>query len=137
MSHIAKSNLTASSTLMHIGWPTQANRHSKKDPRLYVSAAGHYYTDSTVEKFFDGLSGFMTCGLGHSVPAITKRLLSKVKTLDYFLLPFNMGMRSRFLLPSQSLNLPAGLNFEFSFTASGSESFGHSTTKGGPAHIGS
>jgi len=120
MSHIAKPNLTQAQLDAH--WMSYSgNRQFKKDPRIIVSAEGNYYTDLDGRKIFDGLSGLWTCGLGHSVRAITEAVSQQVKTLDYSP-AFQFGHEKSFQLAEQITQfMPEGLNRIF-FTGSGSES---------------
>lgn len=101
--------------------PFTGNRQFKRDPRMLVSAAGHYYTDTEGRKVFDGLCGLWTCGLGHAHPAIAEAVARQVNTLDYAP-AFQFGQPKAFELAHRITEfMPAGLNRVF-FTDSGSES---------------
>lgn len=101
--------------------PFTGNRQFKKDPRLIVSAEGHYYTDALGRKIFDGLSGLWTCGAGHSRPEIIEAVSRQVKELDYSP-AFQFGHPKSFELAHRITQLmPEGMNRVF-FTGSGSES---------------
>jgi beta-alanine--pyruvate transaminase len=101
--------------------PFTANREFKKDPRIIVSAEGHYYTDADGRQIFDGLSGLWTCGAGHSRPEIIEAVSKQVKELDYSP-AFQFGHSKSFELAHRITELmPDGLNRVF-FTGSGSES---------------
>ena len=100
--------------------PFTGNREFKKDPRIIVSAAGNYYTDSEGRKIFDGLSGLWTCGAGHARPEITEAIAKQAATLDYSP-AFQFGHPKSFELAHRITELmPEGLNRVF-FTGSGSE----------------
>jgi len=87
----------------------QAIRQFKKGSSYFTSAAGHIIRDLDGRKIFDGLSGLLTCGLGHSVPAIDEAVAEQVKKRSVDYSPaFQYGHENRslvFLLwPSKSLN---------------------------------
>ncbi len=120
MSKTAKSKLTQAQLDAH--WMAYTgNRQFKKDPRIIISAEGHYYTDFNGCKIFDGLSGLWTCGLGHNIPTINEAVANQVKTLDYSP-AFQFGNEKSFLLAEKITGfMPDKLNRIF-FTSSGSES---------------
>ena len=101
--------------------PYTGNRQFKTDPRIIVSAEGHYYTDADGRKIFDGLSGLWTCGAGHSRPEINEAVSQQIKQLDYCP-SFQHGHPKAFELAHRITEfMPEGLNRVF-FTGSGSES---------------
>ena len=101
--------------------PFTGNRNFKKDPRIIVSAAGHYYQSADGRKIFDGLSGLWCTGLGHAQPKIIEAVSKQVKQLDYSP-SFQFGHPKAFQLAEQiSRFMPNGLNRVF-YTGSGSES---------------
>jgi len=101
---------------------TTGNRQFKKDPRIITSLLVIIIRTDGRKKIFDWFFiWLMACGLGHSVPAIKKAVLSKLKR-STTLMPFNMAMRVRFYCPSKSLNSMPSRSNRFSFTGSGSES---------------
>jgi beta-alanine--pyruvate transaminase len=101
--------------------PFTGNREFKQNPRLMVSAQGHYYTSADGRRIFDGLSGLWTCGAGHCRPEIAEAVSQQVKNLDYSP-AFQFGHPKSFELAYRVTEfMPAGLNRVF-FTGSGSES---------------
>jgi beta-alanine--pyruvate transaminase len=117
-----KDNHGISQAQLDAHWmPFTGNREFKKDPRIIVSAKGHYYTDSEGRQIFDGLSGLWTCGAGHARPEITEAVSKQMATLDYSP-AFQFGHPKSFELAHRITQLmPEGLNRVF-FTGSGSES---------------
>ena len=117
-----KNNHGISQAQLDAHWmPFTGNREFKKDPRIIVSAKGHYYTDSEGRQIFDGLSGLWTCGAGHARPEITEAVSKQMATLDYSP-AFQFGHPKSFELAHRITQLmPEGLNRVF-FTGSGSES---------------
>ncbi|MFB1015732.1 MAG: beta-alanine--pyruvate transaminase [Alteromonadaceae bacterium] len=122
MNNNQKDNHGISQEQLDAHWmPYTGNREFKKDPRIIVSAKGHYYTDSKGRQIFDGLSGLWTCGAGHSRPEITEAVSKQLATLDYSP-AFQFGHPKSFELAHRITQLmPEGLNRVF-FTGSGSES---------------
>mgnify|MGYP000076593779 CR=1 FL=1 len=116
---MANCDLTQSQLDAH--WmPFSSNREFKKDPRLLVSAEGHYYTDADGRKIFDGLSGLWNCGAGHARPEIVEAVSQQVKQLDYAP-AFQYGHPKSFQLAERITALmPDELSRVF-FTGSGSE----------------
>lgn len=101
--------------------PYTGNRDFKQDPRLIVSAEGHYYTDVDGRKIFDGLCGLWTCGAGHNRPEIAEAVSKQLKELDYAP-AFQFGHPKAFQLAHRVTEfMPEGMNRVF-FTGSGSES---------------
>jgi len=101
--------------------PYTGNREFKQDPRLIVSAEGHYYTDVDGRKIFDGLCGLWTCGAGHNRPEIAEAVSKQLKELDYAP-AFQFGHPNAFKLAHRVTEfMPEGMNRVF-FTGSGSES---------------
>ncbi len=101
--------------------PFTGNREFKQNPRMIVSAEGHYYTAADGRQIFDGLSGLWTCGAGHSRPEIAEAVSKQVRELDYSP-AFQFGHPKAFELAHRITELmPEGLNRVF-FAGSGSES---------------
>ncbi|MCB1639869.1 MAG: aspartate aminotransferase family protein [Thiothrix sp.] len=100
--------------------PFTSNRAFKRDPRVMVSAQGHYYTDADGRQVFDGLSGLWTCGLGHGRTEIVEAICRQAGELDYSP-AFNFAHPKAFQLAERITGfMPEGLNRVF-FTGSGSE----------------
>jgi beta-alanine--pyruvate transaminase len=101
--------------------PFTGNRQFKKNPRMFVSAEGAYYTDTNGKKVFDGLSGLWCTGLGHCRKEIVEAVQKQIATLDYAP-AFQFGHPGSFELANKIKALmPKGLEYVF-FTDSGSES---------------
>src|SRR5688500_10835080 len=67
--------------------PFTHNRYFKKHrpaDRLLVAAEGAYYTTTTGQKLFDGLSGLWCSGLGHRHPRIVEAVKAQLDRADYF-----------------------------------------------------
>ena len=95
------------------------NRDFKKDPRIIVSAKGHYYTSADGRKIFDGLSGLWTCGAGHGRPEIVEAISKQAAQLD-FSPGFQFGHPKSFELAERITHfMPEGLNRVF-YTCTGS-----------------
>ena len=112
---------TLSEAELRAHWmPFTGNRQFKRQPRLFSSAEGVYYTTVDGRKVFDGLSGLWTCGLGHCREEISEAVSSQVASLDYS--PgFQYGHPLSFKLAHKVVELtPYGLDQVF-FTDSGSE----------------
>ncbi|MCC8380742.1 aspartate aminotransferase family protein [Xenorhabdus sp. PB30.3] len=101
--------------------PFSANRHFQQDPRMIVSADGHWLTDDKGRRIYDSLSGLWTCGAGHSRSEIRQAVSEQLGTLDYS--PgFQHAHPLSFRLADKIASLmPGDLNHVF-FTNSGSES---------------
>lgn len=102
--------------------PTSGNRQFKEDPRIIVSAEGHYYRDAHNREIFDSLSGLWTTGLGHRRKEIVQAITEQADLLDYspsfqFAHPKAIQLAERItqFMPSPELN-------RVFFTGSGSES---------------
>jgi beta-alanine--pyruvate transaminase len=104
--------------------PFTHNRYFKaKRPldRLLVGAEGAYYTTSTGQKLFDGLSGLWCSGLGHGDARIKDAVKRQLDVADY-IPAFQVASPEAFRLAERiAQHTPAGLNRVF-FTSSGSES---------------
>ena len=101
--------------------PYTSNREFKKNPRIFVSAEGSYYTDTEGRKIFDGLSGLWTTGAGHNREGIKQAIKRQLDVLDYAP-SFQYGHPGAFQLAERVTQLmPDGINHVF-FTNSGSES---------------
>jgi len=101
--------------------PFTANRQFKKNPRLFVKAAGmHYWTDDG-RQILDGVAGLWCVNAGHARPKIVKAIQDQAAEMD-FAPAFQMAHPKAFELADKVAKLtPAGLNKVF-FTNSGSES---------------
>ena len=101
--------------------PFTANRDFKKNPRLLVSANGHYYQTADGRRVYDAFSGLWTSGLGHCHPKIVAAVQQQVATLDYAM-SFQAGNEKAFQLAAELTDMaPEGFTQCF-FTNSGSES---------------
>ncbi len=100
--------------------PFSSNREFKKNPRIFTSAQGHYYTDDKGRKIYDSLSGLWTNGLGHNVTELNEAITKQLKTLDYA--PgFQFGHEKSFELAERLVEvMPNGLDKVF-FTTGGSD----------------
>jgi beta-alanine--pyruvate transaminase len=103
--------------------PFTHNRYFKaKRPldRLLVAADGAYYTTSTGQKLFDGLSGLWCCGLGHGDVRIKDAVKQQLDRADY-IPAFQVASPDTFRLAERiARHTPEDLNRVF-FTNSGSE----------------
>ena len=101
--------------------PYTSNREFKKNPRVFVSAEGAYYTDTEGRKIFDGLSGLWTTGAGHNRDKVKEAIKQQLDVLDYAP-SFQYGHPGAFQLAERVAQLmPEGMDHVF-FTNSGSES---------------
>lgn len=101
--------------------PFTGNRQFKEDPRIIVSAEGHYYQSADGRKIFDALSGLWCSGLGHGRQEISEAVSKQIKQLDYSP-AFQFGHPKAFQLAERITEfMPEGLNRVF-YTGSGSES---------------
>jgi beta-alanine--pyruvate transaminase len=88
--------------------------------RLLVAAEGAYYTTSTGQRLFDGLSGLWCCGLGHGDPRIKDAVRRQLDVADY-IPAFQVAGPDSFRLAERiAAFAPADLDRVF-FTNSGSE----------------
>lgn len=100
--------------------PFSANRQFQQDPRLIVSAQGHYLFDQNQRQVYDSLSGLWTCGLGHCVSEIQTAVANQLGQLDYAP-AFQFSHPLAFNLAEKIVEkMPEGLAHVF-FTNSGSE----------------
>jgi beta-alanine--pyruvate transaminase len=103
--------------------PFTHNRYFKsKRPldRLLVAAKGAYYTTSSGQHLFDGLSGLWCSGLGHGDRRITDAVKRQLDTADY-IPAFQVSSPETFRLAERiAQRAPEDLNRVF-FTNSGSE----------------
>ena len=103
--------------------PFTHNRYFKaKRPldRLLVGAEGAYYTTSTGQKLFDGLSGLWCSGLGHGDARIKDAVKRQLDVADY-IPAFQVASPDSFRLAERiAQHTPEDLNRVF-FTNSGSE----------------
>ena len=101
--------------------PFTANRDFKKNPRILLSASGHYYQTADGREVYDAFSGLWTSGLGHCHPKIVEAVQQQVATLDYAM-AFQAGHENSFKLADELTAMaPEGFTRCF-FTNSGSES---------------
>ncbi|MFQ5624147.1 MAG: aminotransferase class III-fold pyridoxal phosphate-dependent enzyme, partial [Paracoccaceae bacterium] len=107
---------------LHAFWmPFTANRQFKKQPRLFVSAEGMFYTTSDGRQVLDGTSGMWCCNAGHKRPRIVEAIQKQAAELDYAP-AFQMGHPKIFELANKLIGIaPEGMEHAF-FTNSGSES---------------
>ncbi len=100
--------------------PFTNNREFKREPRLFVRAAGmHYYTPGG-RKVLDGSSGLFTSAAGHCRPEIAAAVARQLETLD-FTPSFQRSHPGAFELADGVAALtPEGLDHVF-FCNSGSE----------------
>ena len=113
---------TAGSQKMDAYWmPFTANRQFKKNPRLFVKAAGMHYQTDDGRQVLDGVAGLWCVNAGHARPKIVQAIQAQAAEMD-FAPPFQMAHPKAFELAEKVAALtPAGLNKVF-FTNSGSES---------------
>ena len=113
---------TAGSVKMGAYWmPFTANRQFKKNPRLFVKAAGMHYQTDDGRQVLDGVAGLWCVNAGHARPRIVQAIQAQAAEMD-FAPPFQMAHPKAFELAEKVAALtPAGLNKVF-FTNSGSES---------------
>ncbi len=100
--------------------PFSANRQFQQDPRLIVSADGHWLIDDKGRRIYDSLSGLWTCGAGHSRSEIRQAASEQLGTLDYspgFQYAHPLSFR---LADKIAQQMPGNLDHVF-FTNSGSE----------------
>ncbi|WP_237155009.1 aspartate aminotransferase family protein [Oryzibacter oryziterrae] len=101
--------------------PFTSNRQFKKEPRLFASASGMYYTTTDGRKVLDGTAGLWCCNAGHARPRIVEAVQKQIAELDYAP-AFQMGHPKAFELANRLVELmPKPLDHVF-FTNSGSES---------------
>ena len=100
--------------------PFTANRQFKKNPRLFVKAAGmHYWTDDG-RQILDGVAGLWCVNAGHGRKEISEAVGRSLEEMD-FAPPFQMGHPQAFELANKIVKLaPAGMDHVF-FVNSGSE----------------
>ncbi len=100
--------------------PFTANRQFKKNPRLFVKAAGMHYQTDDGRQVLDGVAGLWCVNAGHARPKIVQAIQAQAAEMD-FAPPFQMAHPKAFELAEKVAALaPAGLNKVF-FTNSGSE----------------
>jgi beta-alanine--pyruvate transaminase len=121
---VATESETAAAMNLDPYWmPFTHNRYFKaRRPadRLMVAAEGAYYTTSSGQRLFDGLSGLWCCGLGHGDPRIKDAVKRQLDVADY-IPSFQVASPDSFRLAERIADLaPADLNRVF-FTNSGSE----------------
>ncbi|MEM8636433.1 MAG: aspartate aminotransferase family protein [Pseudomonadota bacterium] len=101
--------------------PFSAMRDFEKQPRMLVSAAGHYYRSKEGRELYDSFSGLWTTGVGHCHPTIVAAVQKQVAELDYAI-GFQVSHPGAAELAQQLVKMaPAGFSKAF-FTNSGSES---------------
>lgn len=100
--------------------PFSSNREFKREPRLFVRAAGMYYWNPDGRKILDGSAGLFTTAAGHCRPEIARAVADQLTSLD-FTPSFMRGHPGAFELAHEVARLtPAGLKHVF-FCNSGSE----------------
>ncbi len=100
--------------------PFTNNREFKREPRMFVKAAGMYYWNQHGGKVLDGSSGLFTTPAGHCRPEIAKAVNEQLQTLD-FTPSFLRGHSGAFELANAVAELtPKHLDHVF-FCNSGSE----------------
>ena len=82
-------------TLENHWMPFTANRDFKKNPRLFESASGMYYTNQHGDKVLDGAAGLFCVTAGHARPEIVDAVATQLATLDYSP-PFQFGHPASF-----------------------------------------
>ncbi len=114
--------MTVSAAALEAYWmPFTANRDYKKNPRIIVGAAGHYYHTDDGRKVYDAFSGLWTSGLGHCHPKIVAAVQQQVATLDYAM-GFQASHDKAFELAERVIALAPAAFTQIFFTNSGSES---------------
>ena len=114
-------NTTGSQKMDAYWMPFTANRQFKKNPRLFVKAAGMHYETDDQRQVLDGVAGLWCVNAGHARPRIVQAIQAQAAEMD-FAPPFQMAHPKAFELAEKVAALtPAGLNKVF-FTNSGSES---------------
>ncbi|MDR2853212.1 MAG: aminotransferase class III-fold pyridoxal phosphate-dependent enzyme [Burkholderiaceae bacterium] len=63
--------------------PFTANRHFRKDPRVFVAADGMAFTTYDGKKVIDGVSSLWCVGAGHNRRSINEAIKKQLDTLDY------------------------------------------------------
>ena len=113
-------NSTGSVKMDAYWMPFTANRQFKKNPRLFVKAAGMHYQTDDGRQVLDGVAGLWCVNAGHARPKIVQAIQAQAAEMD-FAPPFQMAHPKAFELAEKVAALtPAGLNKVF-FTNSGSE----------------
>lgn len=101
--------------------PFTANRDFRENPRVFSSAAGHYYRTADGRRVYDLFSGLWTTGIGHCHTKIVEAVQQQVAKLD-FALSFQASADKPFELAEKLTAMaPDGFSKVF-FTNSGSES---------------
>src|SRR5258708_28494220 len=63
--------------------PFTTNASFKKNPRLFASAKGMYYTTTDGREVLDGTSGLWCVNAGHGRESIADAVAAQLRTLDY------------------------------------------------------
>ena len=101
--------------------PFTPNRDFNKDPRLFVSSDGMYFTNDKGDKVLDACSALWCCSLGHNHKKVVEAIKKQAETM-YFSPSFNFGHPLEYELAEEITSItPKNLNHVF-FTNSGSES---------------
>jgi len=108
------------STSDHQWLPFTPNRDFKQDPRIFSSARGAYYYDSTDSKIFDGSSGLFTSPAGHGRLQIAEAVKEQILELDFTSSFLRSHKKSALVADNIAALLPPALNKIF-FVSSGSE----------------
>ncbi len=100
--------------------PFTTNASFKKNPRLFASAKGMYYTTTDGREVLDGTSGLWCVNAGHGRESIADAVAAQLRTLDYAS-SFQLGHPIAFECADRLTALaPGDLDYVF-FSNSGSE----------------
>src|SRR5258708_34683447 len=100
--------------------PFTTNAALKKNPRLFASAKGMYYTTTDGQEVLDGTAGLWCVNAGHGRERIADAVAAQLRTLDYAS-SFQLGHPIAFECADRLTALaPADLDYVF-FSNSGSE----------------
>src|SRR5258708_27064628 len=100
--------------------PFTTNAALKKNPRLFASAKGMYYTTTDGREVLDGTAGLWCVNAGHGRDRIADAVANQIRTLDYAS-SFQLGHPIAFECADRVMALaPRGLDHVF-FSNSGSE----------------
>ena len=70
-------------TMDNLWLPFTANRHFRKDPRVFVAADGMEFTTHDGKKVLDGISSLWCVALGHNRQPVNDAIKRQLDTLDY------------------------------------------------------
>lgn len=98
-----------------------ANRDFNKQPKIFISSNGAYYTTDDGTKILDGLAGLWCCNLGNNHKKVVDAIVNQAQQM-YYSPPFQLGNNLELEVAREIISLtPKGLEHVF-FTNSGSES---------------